>query len=516
MLDMLHSSAEPKQIQKLDLLIGTDYKFSYLYCLFSQKSVLGEDMENSLYSQLAEKMTGLIRSGALTAGERLPSVRQLSKREKVSISTVIAAYSLLEEQGWVSVRPKSGYYVRRQVRESLEIPSPAAVESHPVIATTSQLVMDVQRDACRPHAVSFSRATPAADFPIVRHVQRTYTRVSRTRNHLGLGDTNPEGPYELRQQIAHHAVDAGVAVAPDSIVTTAGCLNAMGLCLQVLTRPEDVVAVESPCYYGILQLIEAYGLKAIEIPAHPDTGLSLEALRLAMEQWPLKAVVTVSSYSNPLGCSIPDNRKKELVALLEQYQVPLIEDDIYGDLYFGERRTRAVKAFDSQGLVLLCSSLSKTIDPQLRVGWILAGRYYEQLLHRKFVNMLSTPVLPQLVCAEVLGQGIYERHLRQAREAYRQRYLRLVDLVAEHFPPETKISRPQGGIVTWLELPRGIDTTELYYDCRNRNILIAPGEMFSLNKQFRNCLRLNYAPRWTAEREDAIRYMGQWVKDRIA
>ena len=472
-------------------------------------------MENCLYARLAEKMTDLIRSGAIAVGERMPSVRQLSKREKVSISTVMTAYNLLEEQRWVEVRPKSGYYVRRQVRESLAEPSTSDMQSRPVIATTSQLVMDVQRDGSKDHAISFCRATPASDFPIIRHVEQTYSRLSRTRKHLGLGHTSPEGPYELRQQIAHHAVDAGVAVSPDSIVTTAGCLNAMGLCIQALTKPEDLVAVESPCYYGILQLIEAYGLKAIEIPAHPETGLSLEALRLAMEQWPLKAVLTVSSFSNPLGCSIPDERKKELVSLLEQYQIPLIEDDIYGDLYFGERRTRAIKAFDSQGLVLLCSSLSKTIDPQLRVGWILAGRYYEEILHRKFINMLSTPILPQLVSAEILHQGIYERHLRQARESYRQRYLRLADLVSEHFPGVTKISRPQGGIVAWLELPRGVDTTELYHYSRNHDVLIAPGEMFSLNKQFQHCFRLNYAPRWTSERENAIQRLGQWVTKRV-
>ncbi|SEA08580.1 transcriptional regulator, GntR family [Desulfuromusa kysingii] len=461
-------------------------------------------------------MAGLIRTGAITVGERMPSVRQLSKLENVSISTVTAAYHLLEEQGWIAVRPKSGYYVRRQVRDSLEVPSTSEIQSRPVLATTSQLVMDVQREISKPNAVSFSRAIPATDFPITRHLERTYTRLSRMRKHLGIGHTNPVGPYELRQQIAHHAVDAGVAISPASIVTTAGCLNAMGLCLQVLTQPGDVVAVESPCYYGILQLIEAYGLKAVEIPVHHQTGLSLGALKLAMEQWPIKVVLSVSSFSNPLGCSIPDERKKELVLLLEQYQVPLIEDDIYGDLYFGRRRTRAIKAFDTQGLVLLCSSLSKTIDPQLRVGWILSERYYQELLHRKFLNMLSTPILPQLVSAEILSQGIYERHLRHAREAYQYRYRHLVDLVSEHFPTTTKISRPQGGIVAWFELPKHVDATELYHYGRKHDVLIAPGEMFSLNKQYQHCFRLNYSARWTPEKEKAIEKLGQWVAARCS
>ncbi|WP_108125026.1 PLP-dependent aminotransferase family protein [Saccharospirillum mangrovi] len=472
-------------------------------------------MENHLYEQLAAQLADQIRNGAIAIGERLPSIRQLAKREGVSIATVMSALSQLEQQGWVEARPKSGYYAIRQAQPTLDMPTIMRSASRPVVATTSQLVMDVQRNGFRSDAINFSRATPAFDFPIAKHLQQTYSRLARTGKHLGVGYSEPEGAFELRQQIARHAVDAGVAASPDSIVTTIGSLNAMGLCLQALTQPGDLVAVESPCYYGILQLIESCGLRAIEIPVHPETGMSLEALKLAMEQWPIAAVLSVSSFSNPLGCSIPDDRKRALVALLEQYEVPLIEDDIYGDLYFGERRTHAIKAFDTQGWVLLCSSLSKTIDPQLRVGWVLAGRYFEEVLYRKFVNLVAAPLLPQLVCADILGHGIYERHLRLARETYRQRCERLVDLATESFPSVTKISRPQGGIGAWFELPKAINTTELYHYAKDRDVLIAPGEMFSINKQFRHCFRISYAHRWTPEREDAIRRLGGWVSDRV-
>lgn len=473
-------------------------------------------LETSLYHQMAEKLADHIRTGAIAVGERLPSIRQLAKQEGVSVSTVMSAYSLLEEQGWVEVRPKSGYYAIKQARPSLAMPSIAQAPTRPVAATTSQLVMDVQRNGFRSNAINFSRATPANDFPIARHLQQSYTRLARTREHLGVGYTVPEGSFELRQQIARHAIDAGIAVSPDTIVTSVGSLNAMGLCLQALTQPGDVVAVESPCYYGILQLIESYGLRAVEIPVHPETGMSLEALKLAMEQWPIAAIITVSNFSNPLGCSIPEARKRALVALLEQYEVPLIEDDIYGDLYFGERRPKTIKAFDTQGWVLLCSSVSKTIDPQVRVGWVLAGRYYEEILYRKFVNLVATPLLPQLVCADILGQGIFERHLRQAREAYRQRYERLADLASEHFPSVTKISRPQGGIGAWFELPKNVNTTELYHYAKDQDVLIAPGEMFAFNKQFQHCFRLSFAYRWTPEREDAIRRLGDWVTERVS
>lgn len=243
----------------------------------------------------------------------------------------------------------------------------------PRAATTSELVMEVQRDSARQKGVSMCAAIPALDFPVLTNVQRTFTRLSRTRKYLGVGYDAPEGLPEFRQQIARRAVDAGVHVSPDEIVSTSGCQNAMALGLRVLTRPGDIIAVESPCYYGLIQMAEAYGLKVIEIPAHHDTGISIEAFELALEKWPIKALVSVATFSNPLGSVIPDERKEELVSLLEKYDVPMIEDDIYGELYFGERRPRSVKSFDRDGRIMLCSLVSKTIDPQLRVGWIMPG-----------------------------------------------------------------------------------------------------------------------------------------------
>lgn len=472
-------------------------------------------METNLYAQLADQLTDQIREGVFQAGDKMPSVRQLSKREAVSISTVSTAYSLLEERGWVEARPKSGYFVRRRSEDTLAVPRQSRSKPRPRPVSTSELVMEVQRDSAKSKGISMCAAIPALDFPIVRHVQRKFTQLSRTRKFLGVGYDAPEGYPELRQQISRRAVDAGVFVSPESVVTTLGCQNAMALCLRVSTQPGDIVAVESPCYYGLLQMIETFGLKAIEIPAHHETGISLEALQLAMDQWPIKAVLTVSSFSNPLGCTIPDDRKKALVDLLVKYDIVLIEDDIYGDLFYGERRAKAIKAFDPDGRVMLCSSLSKTIDPQLRIGWALPGRYLEEVVHRKFINTVAMSSLPQMVAAEVLGQGIYERHLRQARETYRQRYMRLLDLVEDHFPSETRISRPQGGLVAWFELPSKVNTTELYHRGHAEGVLIAPGELFSVSGQYRNCFRLNYSQGWTAEREEAVVRLGDWIKEAL-
>ncbi|WLQ12884.1 PLP-dependent aminotransferase family protein [Hahella aquimaris] len=472
-------------------------------------------MEMNLYARLADQLADQIREGVFRVGDKLPSVRQMAKKQQVSISTVNTAYGVLEDRGWIEARPKSGYYVRKRKEDRLSTPTQTRHTPKPRPANTSQLVMEVQRDAAARKGVSMSAAIPALDFPILKQVQRTFAQMARSKTFLGIGYDSPEGVREFRHQIARRAVDAGVFISPECIITSAGCQNAMALCLRVLTQPGDIVAVESPCYYGLLQMIETFGLKALEIPAHPQTGLSLEALQLALEKWPIKVVLTVATFSNPIGSLMPDERKAELVKILGRYDIPLIEDDVYGDLYFGDHRPKAVKAFDPDGRVLLCSSLSKTIDPQLRLGWVMPGRYFEAVSHRKFINSIALPTLPQMVMAEVLSQGMYDRHLRQARECYRQRFARLLDLVNEHFPEGTRISRPQGGLVAWFELPRKIDTTQLYHRAHAEGVMLAPGELFSISGQYRHCFRLNYAQGWSPERELAVRKIGQWVKEEL-
>lgn len=469
-------------------------------------------METNLYAQLADSLVEQIRQGVFRPSEKMPSVRLLARRESVSISTVSAAYELLERRGWVEARERSGYFVQSRSEETLSVPKQTRTRPRPLPTTLSQLVMEVQRGSITEGA-NFSRAIPSSDFPIIRQVQRTYTRLSRTQAFLGIGYDTPEGLLVLRQQIARRAVDAGVFAPPESIIVTTGCQNAMAHCLRVVTQPGDIVAVESPCYYGQLQMIEALGLQTVEIPAHPETGLSLEALQLALDKWPIKAIMTVPTFSNPLGCNMPDENKRALVDLLDRYDIPLIEDDIYGDLHFAEQRPKAVKAFDKNGRVLLCSSLSKTIDPQFGIGWIIPGRYFEEVVHSKFVTSHAMASLPQMVAAEILAQGAYERHLRLARETYRQRYQFIVERITEYFPPETRVSRPEGGLVVWLQFPPQVDTTKLYHRGLTEHIRIAPGELFSVTGKYRNCMRLNYALAWSPEKEEALRKLGSWVKE---
>jgi len=276
-----------------------------------------------------------------------------------------------------------------------------------------------------------------------------------------------------------------------------------------VTSPGDIVAVESPSFPGILQALEVVGLKVIEIPAHPAEGLSLEGLQLAMDQWPIRACVAVTNHSNPMGMRLSDEHKQRLVSLLENAGVPLIEDDIYGDLAHSGERPRPAKSFDRSGNVIYCSSFSKTISPGLRLGWIAPGRHFPAVRQQKYFTNLATATLPQIAVAHFLEQGGYDRYLRGARRTYRESVERLRSAVARYFPAGTAVSRPSGGFVLWVQLPANCSGTQVYRLARERGINVAPGIMFSTTGKYENCLRLNAANPWTPRIEEAVRTLGE-------
>lgn len=476
----------------------------------------GYAKETHLYSRLADQIQEQVRNGVYRAEEKLPSVRALARSHDVSISTALAAYGVLEDHGVIYVKPKSGYYVKPMVSREVKTPKLRQEATLPAEVSSMQRVMEVMRDSSDPSFVSFGAAVPSADFPVIAQLKKIFTQKVRSETFLGIGYDSPKGNEPLRRQLARRAVDAGVHVSAEEIVITPGCQGGIALCLRTLTKPGDIIAVESPSYYGLLQLIEALGLKAIEIPSDAETGMSLDALRMALEQWPIKLVLTIPSFNNPVGALMPDGNKKRLVELIDQHDIPLIEDDIYGDLCYDDQRPRAVKSYDSQGRVLLCSSVSKTLEPQLGIGWVMPGRYQEQIEYERFLTSITSFRLPQLAVAELLAHGGYERHLRQAREVYRQRRDRLIDLVAAHFPEGTRMSRPQGGFVAWIQMPYWVNSTKLYIAAREQGVLIAPGEIFSSNpKKYPHSIRISYANAWTAEREEAIKTLGRLAQSQF-
>jgi DNA-binding transcriptional MocR family regulator len=324
------------------------------------------------------------------------------------------------------------------------------------------------------------------------------------------------GNLELRQQIAKRMALLGCQLSVDDIVITNGCQEALLLTLKALTVPGDFIAIESPSYYGLMQIIEHMGLQAIEIPTDPVQGISLDALQLAMEHWSIKACLVVSNFSNPLGASLSDDSKKALTSLCRKHKVALIEDDIYGDLAFGNQRPSVCKRFDEK--VIYCSSFSKTLAPGLRVGWVASKQLAPVIGQLKFMSSMASPTIVQYALADILSSGKYERHLRTMRIQLAKSMHELILAIERYFPANTRITQPQGGFVLWVELPlenlisKNFDTYELTLHLLDEKIAITPGKIFTTTQKYKNCLRLSSGGFWTPRKEKALKRVGELIK----
>jgi DNA-binding transcriptional MocR family regulator len=373
------------------------------------------------------------------------------------------------------------------------------------------ITMIVLRDTLNPRLAQLGAAHPAQELTATRQLNRIMAAAARR-----LGDRSgiympPAGNRLLCQQIVKHAVNAGCTLEAEEIVVTSGCGEAVSICLQAICRRGDTVAVESPICFDVFQYMENLGLKALEIPTHPRDGISLEALQFALENNSVQACLVISNFNNPLGSCIPDERKKELVNLMTRHQIPLIENDIFGDIHFASRRPMSAKAFDSEGLVMWCGSFSKTLSPGLRVGWAAAGRYRSTVGWLKYSTSMATATLPQLAVADFMAEGGYRQHLRRIRRIYRDRVAELRRAVIRFFPTDIRVTDPAGGYLLWIELPEAIDALILYKTALNEGIAITPGHLFSTGDRYRNFIRLN-AANWSDEAIPAIQRLGRVIK----
>jgi len=463
-----------------------------------------------LYQELAERIADLIRHGTYPAGERLPSVRQASRQNGMSISTVLQAYSLLESQGLIEARPQSGYYVSTRMEERLPEPETSSPQRDPSLISLHELVMRLMQDSSNPNLVQLGAALPTIDSLMTQKINRIIANIARQKGEDAHQYQFPPGLEALRVQIARRAVNAGCNLFPADILITSGGVEAIDLCLHAVCRPGDIVAIESPSYFGTLQILEVHGLRALEIPTHPRDGISFDALEFAIEHNPIRAVMVIPNFNNPLGSLMPDEKKEALVNLLARHDIPLIENDVSGEIYFGEKRPTVCKAFDTKGLVMLLSSFSKDISPGLRIGWVAPGRYRAEVEWLKFTLSASSPTLPQMAIAEFLESGGYDQNMRRIRREYARNVRLMSDAVMRYFPKGTRITHPSGGFVLWVQLPENVDSLELYGMALQGKITLAPGHVFSATYQFSNFIRLNAATfNYTTER--AIERLGAMI-----
>ena len=464
------------------------------------------------YERFADDIAELIRSGVLGPGQRVPSVRYASQTHGVSPSTVFQAYYLLERRGLIRARPRSGYFVNAHAPRQFSEPQALQPVSESTDVDVSALVFSILDSIKDPSTVPFGSAFPSPELFPLQRLSRSLASASRCMDpRMVVTDLSPGNP-QLRRQIALRYMVGGLMLPMEELLITNGALEALNLCLQAVTQPGDLVAIEAPAFYACLQVLERLKLKAVEIPVHPREGMDLGVLAQTLEKHPVKAVWCMTNFQNPVGASMPEAKKQALVELLARHQVPLIEDDVYAELYYAQQAPKPAKAFDTQGLVMHCGSFAKSLAPGYRIGWVAAGRFAQKIERLKLMTSLCASMPAQAAIADYLQHGGYDRHLRKLRYALEGQQASMLAAIARHFPAQTRVSQPSGGYFLWLELPEQMDALKLFHMALAQGISIAPGPIFSPTRRFGNCIRLNYGSPWHEDAERAMETLGRIIR----
>jgi DNA-binding transcriptional MocR family regulator len=465
-----------------------------------------------LYKQLATAIEDQIRNGDLRAGEKLPSLRNLHRKLGLSISTVYQAYTDLEALGLIEAQPKAGFFVKGSGLLNLKAPRPTETPKRPTHVRLSSITNDVLASSLDPSLVPLGCSTLSVELFPHKHLGRIIKGIRPAKMKQLFLYAPAEGDEELRRQLVRRLVGMIPGIGPENLVITNGCMEAVALSLLTLAAPGDVVAVESPTHFGFLQLLKELGLQVLELPTDPVQGMDLDGLGAVLKQAKVKACLLTPNFQNPSGALMPDRQKMALVALLQGRKIPIIEDDIYGELHFGPRRPSLLKAWDKKGLVITCSSFSKTLAPGFRIGWLAAGEQFVDKIRRiKAGVSLASPTLQQYVMAKFLRDGGFDRYLRSLRTALHNQVLQTALAIQKYFPSGSRLAVPEGGNLLWIELPKWADGLELYKQALRSNISIVPGPAFSTTGRYRNYVRISSTTPFSETIEQAIGTLGELI-----
>lgn len=452
-----------------------------------------------------------VESGALLPGDRIPSLRDMSKKSQVSISTVMKAYLELEMEGKLESRPQSGFYIRPNLG-GIPAPRVSSPELKPNRVDSFHFQFSVLNAMADTNIVPLGAATPSPDLLPVAELSRLFRKtVNSHENAYGYEEIS--GNRKLRAQIAYHMLEAGISAHMDDIIITNGGTEALYLTLSTLAGAGDTVAVESPCYFGYLHILETLGIYVLEIPTNPETGVDVDALRQAIDKYKIKACILQPNFNNPFGCLTPDDKKREIADLLSSRNVPLIEDDIVGDLPFSGVRPHAITSLSSKIESFYISSFSKMLAPGFRIGWIYARNYRAELLKRKMAVSINTNRPAQLTLSAYLSAGRYSKHLKSYAAKCKKQVGFVSAAVAKYFPENTQLSRPDGGFLLWAVLPEEINTDILYSKALAAGIGVAPGSIFTSQNRYRNCVRLSCAHPYSDKIELSLQRLGELAEE---
>lgn len=437
------------------------------------------------YKSIAELMMTDIRQGVRAQGQRMPSLRALAQLYGVSMTTALNSYRLLEELGWIVSKPQSGFYITRPLsaQKTPDVPSFSSLPCVPNPPNRS--AFDVAGVAPGPLGISQLAPcflpTEALQRSVKRAIRRLGTKLHRYPQR--------QGELGLRSILASHFAHQGFPFSVRELVITHGCIDAVCLALECTTQPGDAVAISSPCFNGLLQLLASLGRKVVEIPSTQD-GIDLAQLEHHLKAGTVKAGLFSTSHMNPHGASLSPAQKQQLAELAAQYRTPIIEDDVYLELSHNKAAPLPAKYWDTQGYILWCGSISKSLSAGLRVGWCLPGRYLTPYLTRQGCTQVGVSVLSQMALSDFIETGQYQQHLQKVRLTLQQQMHEYQRLAREVLPANSAISRPTGGTVLWLQVP-GLDATTLLRTGHSQGLDIRIGPSFTTRSLYQDYLRIN-------------------------
>ena len=470
-------------------------------------------METSgyLYLELAQRIEQGITSGDFQAGEKLPSLRKLHQRTGRSLTTVYQAYMELERRGLVTSHPRSGFIVNPDTT-LFNLPEARVKETYPALVSQTTLLSSIVSSLSDPSILPLGCAYTSMDMMPQKHLARILRKVL-SRDPGGLVSyENTMGNTELRKHLALWLSERVGRISSEDILMTSGGTEAISICLRAIAEKGDTILIESPAYPGVLQIMEDMGLFALEIPTDPVYGIDLSMVKKIVKKERIKGCFLTPTVHNPMGFVMPERNMEELVSLFSSIDIPVIEDDTYGELTFGGKRPGTLKYYDKKGLVIYISSFSKIVGGGLRTGYVVPGRYMEQVKKIKLGSSLTSTTITQKILAEFIMQGGLDRHLCKLTNFCRRNLDLSMKAVRRYFPEEVRVSSPAGGFLLWLEMPGHVDSMDVFQTAWKEGISIFPGRAFSVTGLYDNCFRLNCGNSWNERIEKGFMILGEIVR----
>jgi DNA-binding transcriptional MocR family regulator len=479
-----------------------------------------DNSTQKLYEKVAGQILEKIQQGVMPLGKKVPSIRTLSRQLGVSLSTVIHAYQILENRNVLESRPQSGYYVNAEApffgQETREEELVLKVASNKSLNAKIQSMGPFVAAMTNPQNLFLSLGYPGLAVLSSQTLRKSLKTGLARAVEKGLFYNSALGYLPLRKQLARHYFDRGLNVHPDQILLTAGGSESLNICYRAMGGHGGIIAVESPIAAIMPICLQYHGLKILEIPMSPREGMNLDVLKKALNRHKIKACISMPNFHSPTGISMPDENKKRLVEMLAERDVPLIENDVYGDIDFGANKPKPAKVFDKTGNVLLCSSFSKSVAPGIRLGWILGGKHTAQLANARFMGNASTNALLEAGMADFMESGQFNRHLRKVGKFCETNLKIYTQAVLKYFPAGTRVNHPAGGMLFWVQLPEKVDASQIQKEALAHHILVLPGPFFTMVPRYKNCLSISFAHKWSPAMEKTLELIGDLAKKQLA